>query len=74
MPPTNSKTAAGLGRVGSTLVLLTLTLLALRLLGVPPFRYWSWWRLTVPLWVPFAGLFVLGALVGFSRLRRPDVD
>ncbi|MBO3270776.1 hypothetical protein [Hymenobacter defluvii] len=55
-------------------MLLTLALLALRLLGVPPFQYWSWWRLTAPLWVPFVSLLGLGTLIGFSRLRRPDVD
>ncbi|UOR06722.1 hypothetical protein MUN82_06385 [Hymenobacter aerilatus] len=74
MPPTNSKTTTGLGRLGNALVLLTLALLALRLLGVPPFQYWSWWRLTAPLWGAFAGLLALGALVGLCRLRWPDVD
>ena len=49
--------------IGEGFVLLFSTLLALKLFNVVD---WSWWIITMPLWVP--ALMVLGAFLAFGYL------
>jgi hypothetical protein len=52
-------TSGGLG-LGTVLFLIFLTL---KLAGVGPVAKWSWWWVTSPLWIPFAIVGIIAAIV-----------
>lgn len=53
------------------LAALFLSLLVLKLLGLPPVAAWSWWRVTAPLWAPWAAALVLAAGLLLRDLWTP---
>lgn len=51
-----------------------LLLLALKLRGSLPVATWSWWRVTAPLWLPWAALLVVAAGVLVSSSFFPKAE